>query len=116
MRKPDFCICENKDTDQLCDNRTADQRLCFHYIDSTIPLLSNSKISSRQPSCVVVQPGLCGAGRKPQRPVFSQQGSFAGDQIVSIFLVYPLIEQTSHPLTPHCPQITGPGMSIDKLH
>ena len=39
MRKPDFCICENKDADQLCGNRTADQRLCFRYTDSTIPLL-----------------------------------------------------------------------------
>ena len=40
MRKPAFCICENKDTDQLRANREADQRLCFRYIDSTIPLLS----------------------------------------------------------------------------
>ena len=40
MRKPAFCICENKATDQLRDNREADQRLCFRYIDSTILLLS----------------------------------------------------------------------------
>ena len=39
LRKPAFCICENKDADQLCRNREADQRLCFRYIDSTIPLL-----------------------------------------------------------------------------
>ena len=39
MRKPAFCICENKDTDQLRSNREADQRLCFRYMDSTIPLL-----------------------------------------------------------------------------
>ena len=39
VRKPDFCICENKDADQLRGNREADQRLCFHYTDSTIPLL-----------------------------------------------------------------------------
>ena len=45
MRKPDFCICENKDADQLRGNREADQRLCFRYSDSTIPLLSKSKIS-----------------------------------------------------------------------
>ena len=44
MRKPAFCLCENKDTDQLCGNRTADQRLCFRYIDSTIPLLPKSGI------------------------------------------------------------------------
>ena len=29
MRKPEFCMCENKDTDQLCSNCTADQCLCF---------------------------------------------------------------------------------------
>ena len=46
MRKPTFCICENKDADQLCGNRKADQRLCFRYIDSTVPLLSKSEISS----------------------------------------------------------------------
>ena len=48
MRKPDFCICENKDAYQLCDNRAADQLLCFCYKDSTILL-----------SSVAVQPGLC---------------------------------------------------------
>ena len=39
-------ICENKDADQLSGNREADQRLCFRYIDSTIPLLTKSEISS----------------------------------------------------------------------
>ena len=47
MRKPAFCICKNKTAD--------DQRLCFRYTDSTIPLLPKSKISSS----VVIQPGLC---------------------------------------------------------
>ena len=43
MRKPTFCICENKDADQLRgDDREADQRLCFRYTDSAIPLLSIS--------------------------------------------------------------------------
>ena len=46
MRKPAFCICENKDADQLRGNREADQRLCFRYWDSTIPLLPKSEISS----------------------------------------------------------------------
>ena len=46
MRKPDFCLCENKDAHQLRGNREADQRLCFRYTDSTIPLLSKSEISS----------------------------------------------------------------------
>ena len=46
MRKLDSCICENKDADQICGNREADQRLCFRFLDSTIPLLSKSEISS----------------------------------------------------------------------
>ena len=46
MRKPAFCICENKDADQLRGNREADQRLCFRFTDSTIPLLPKSEISS----------------------------------------------------------------------
>ena len=46
VRKPAFCICENKDADQLCGNREADQRLCFRYISSTIPPLPKSEISS----------------------------------------------------------------------
>ena len=36
----------NKDADQLRGNREADQRLCFRYTESTIPLLPKSEISS----------------------------------------------------------------------
>ena len=46
MRKPAFCICENKDVDQLPGDREADQRLCFCYTDSTNPLRPKSEISS----------------------------------------------------------------------
>ena len=46
VRKPVFCICENKEADQLRGNREADQRLCFRYIDSIIPLLPKYEISS----------------------------------------------------------------------
>ena len=59
MRKPAFCICENKDADQLRGNREADQRLCFRYIDSKIPLLPIYEMSSLKPSSVAVQTGLC---------------------------------------------------------
>ena len=59
MRKQAFCICENKDTDQLRGNREADQHLCFRYTDTTIPLFSKSEISSFEPSSVTAQPGLC---------------------------------------------------------
>ena len=69
-----FCICENKDADQLRGNRKADQRICFRYMDSTIPLLAKSEISSLwlyMYSPVCVEPG-----QKPRRLVFSQRGSF----------------------------------------
>ena len=51
MKKPAFCICENKDADQLCDKRTADQRLCFRYIDSTMSLLSISSVAEQVSLC-----------------------------------------------------------------
>ena len=37
MRKPAFCICENKGADQLQSNHAADQRLCFRYKDCSFP-------------------------------------------------------------------------------
>ena len=76
MRKPFFCICENKDADQLRGNHEADQRLCFRYTDSTIPLLPEYEITRLLPSSVAVQPGLCRPGRKSRKPVFSERGSF----------------------------------------
>ena len=44
MRKPTFCICENKD---------ADQRNSFRYADSTMPLLMNQNF---QASSHLLQP------------------------------------------------------------
>ena len=46
VRKPAFCLCENKGADQLHSNCAADQRLCFRYSDSTLPLLPKFEISS----------------------------------------------------------------------
>ena len=59
LRNPAFCICENKDADQLRGNREADQRLCFRYTDTAIPLLPESEISSLLTSSAVAQFGLC---------------------------------------------------------
>ena len=66
MRKPTICIGENKDADQLRGDREADQRLCFRYKDSTLPLLLKSEISSFLLYCVTVQPGLCQIWSEPQ--------------------------------------------------
>ena len=41
-----FAYAKNKDADQLRGNREADQRLCFRYTDSIIPLLPKSEIPS----------------------------------------------------------------------
>ena len=59
MRKPAFCMCDNKDADQLRCNYAADQGICFRYIDSKNPLLSKFEIISLSLSSVAVQPGLC---------------------------------------------------------
>ena len=59
MRKPAFCIC-------------TDQRFCFCYIDSIIPLhvLPKSEISSLYPSSAAEQPGLYQTSAKARKPHF----------------------------------------------
>ena len=76
MGKPTICICENKGADQLRSNCEADQRLCFRYTDSTIPLLFKSKISSLLPSSVLVQLSLCRTCSETTLLVFPRGGSF----------------------------------------
>ena len=75
VRKPAFCVCENKDADQLRGNREADQRL-FRYTDSTIPrYFLNSKFQASSRLVWLYSPVCVGPGRKLRRPVFSQRGS-----------------------------------------
>ena len=78
MGKPSICICENKGADQLRGNREADQRLCFRYMDSTIPLLPKYEISCFYLSSVTVQSGFCPTCSETTLLVFSQGGSFEG--------------------------------------
>ena len=75
MRKPAFCSSENKDADQLRGNREADQRLCFRYMDSTIPLLPQPKFQASSHLLWLYGPVCVGPGRKHRRPFFSQRGS-----------------------------------------
>ena len=98
-RKPTFCICEIKDADQLRGNREADQRLCFRYIDSTIPLLSKSEISSLWPSSVAVQPGLCRTRSEARTLVFSRRSSFASKlvDLIHMYLVVLSYFLCNHP-------------------
>ena len=48
--------CKNKDADQLHTNCAADQRLCYHYIDRTIPPLPKSNF----------KPVFCGSTAQAQ--------------------------------------------------
>ena len=77
MGKPTICICENKDADQLRGNREADQRLCFRYSDSTIPLLLKFEIPSLYLFSVLVQASLCRTCSETTLLVFPRGGSFA---------------------------------------
>ena len=58
-KKHAFRIFENKGADQLCRHSTADQRLCFRNIDSTIPL----------PISILYSPICVWPGWKPRRQV-----------------------------------------------
>ena len=81
MGKPTICIGENKDTDIY---READQRLCFRYSDSTIPLLPKSEISSFWLFSVTVQVDLCPTRSETTLLVFPQGGSY-GKNLSKIF-------------------------------
>ena len=71
MRKPAFCICENKDAYQLYSYCAADQRLfLLHKLYNSSTFYASSYVL-RLYSPVCVRPG-----RKPQRPVFSQRGAY----------------------------------------
>ena len=76
MRKPDFCLCENKGADQLRGNREADQRLCFRYTDSIFPLLLISEIQASSMLLRLYRPVCVEPGWKPRRPVFLRRGSY----------------------------------------
>ena len=75
MGKPTICIGENKEADQLRGNREADQRLCFRYMDRTIPLLLKSEISSFYLFSVTVQVDLCRTCSEITLLVFPRGGS-----------------------------------------
>ena len=76
MEKPTICIGENKHADQLRGNHEADQRLCFRYSDSTVPLLLKSEISSFYLFSVTVQVGLCRTWSETTLLVFPRGGSY----------------------------------------
>ena len=81
MRKPVFGICENKDADQLRGYREADRAFVFAtYIVQSLYFL-NTKFHASSHLMWLYSPVCVGPGRKPQRPVFSQRGSYEGEAV-----------------------------------
>ena len=76
MGKPTICLGENKGADQLRSNCEADQRLCFCYSDSTVPLLLKSEISRFWLFSVTVQVGLCPTWSATTLLVFPRGGLY----------------------------------------
>ena len=75
MRKPAFCICENKNADQLRGNRKADHALVFATWIVQFLFYLNPKFQASSHLLCLYSPVCMRAGRKPRRPVFSQRGS-----------------------------------------
>ena len=72
MRKPAFCICENKDADQLCGNRKADTaKLISAFVFATQIIQSiyylNSKFQASSHLLWLYSLVSVGQGRKPER-------------------------------------------------
>ena len=61
MRKPAFCICDNKGADQLRSNCAADQRSCFCYVDYFL----NPKFQTSSHLLRLYSPVSVGPGRQP---------------------------------------------------
>ena len=76
MRKPAFSICEHKEADQLRGNREADQRLCFATWIERSRFCLNPKFQTSSHLLRLYSPVCVGPGLEPQRPVFSQRGSY----------------------------------------
>ena len=78
MRKPAFSMCENKDADQLRGNREAKLISTFVFATRIVQSLYflNTKFQASSHLLWLYSPVCVGPGRKPQRLVFSQRGSF----------------------------------------
>ena len=72
MRKLDFCICKNKDADQLRGNA----KLISAFVFATRIVHLNLKFQASSYLLWLYSPVCVRPGRKPGRPVFSQRGSF----------------------------------------
>ena len=95
MRKPVFCICENKDADQLRGNSEADQLFVFAtWIVQSLFYL-NPKFQASGYLLWFYSLVCVGPGRKPRRPVFSQRGSFLKIFPEAVIIRFVVLEYTT---------------------
>ena len=92
MRKPEFCICENKDADQLRGNREADLISAFVFATWIVQSLYFLNPKFQASNHLLYSPVSVRPGRKSRRPVSSQRGSYtvplagSGDTAMNIHL------------------------------
>ena len=97
VRKPAFCIFENKDADQLRGNREADQRLCFRNTIVQSLYFLNPKFQASSHLLWLYSLVCVGPGQKSRRPVFSHRGSYAKSSLShNAVHTYKYDEQESH--------------------
>ena len=75
VRKPDFCICENKDADQLRGKLISAFVFATWIVHSLFFL--NPKFQACSNLLWLYSPVCVGPGRKSRRLVFSQRGSYS---------------------------------------
>ena len=112
VRKPAFCICENKDADQLRGNA----KLISAFVFATWIVQSffylNSKFQASSHLLWLYSLVCVGPGRKTRRQVFSEQGSFHYQTLVLTLLShhYPYsLDRYRPPSSTSCPQGVSPS-------
>ena len=110
-RKPDFCICKNKEADQLRGNREVTAKLISAFVFA-IRILQflyylNPKFQASTHLLWLYSPVCVRPGRKPRRPVFSQRGSIDGLQSASA---------QSYKLTKHFQELRRPKPAQNKSY
>ena len=73
--KTGFCICENKDEDQILTAKLISAFVFATRIAESLFFL-NPKFQASIHLLWLYRPVCVGPGRKPRRPVFSQRGSY----------------------------------------
>ena len=75
MRKPAFCVCENKDADQLAVTAKLISAFIFATRIVQSLFLLNPKFHASSHLLWLYRTVCVGPGQKPRRPVFSERGS-----------------------------------------